>query len=132
PLVGSKTDLAHPLLIIPSLVNKPCIMDLMKGDSFIEAMLLGGSAVYMLEWGGEPTPAQSRYNLHFYLSQYIKRAVRRTKMHSGAKAVNLAGYCLGGALSVLYTALAKSQDINSLITMVTPINFHDKGLLSFW
>ncbi|MBW7876610.1 MAG: alpha/beta fold hydrolase [Candidatus Cloacimonetes bacterium] len=131
PLAGYETRLSHPLLIIPSLVNKPCIMDLMKGESFIGAMLQGGSSVYMLEWG-EPTLAQSRYSLYKYLFSYIGRAVRRIITHSGKDSLNLAGYCLGGALSVLYSALARSQNINSLITMVTPVNFHDKGLLSFW
>ena len=36
-----RTKATHrlPLLVVPSLVNKPFIMDMLKGESFIEAML---------------------------------------------------------------------------------------------
>ncbi len=120
-----------PLLIIPSLVNKPCIMDLLKGQSFIEGMLAMGIECYMLEWG-TPTAAQARYPLRQYILGYLDRAVRRTRMHSGAAKISLAGYCLGGALSVIYSAATQCRDLHSLIAMVTPVNFHDRGLLSYW
>ncbi|MFC1745718.1 alpha/beta fold hydrolase [Candidatus Riflebacteria bacterium] len=120
-----------PLLIIPSLVNKPCIMDLLPGESFIEAMLKRGLAVYMFEWG-EPTPGQKDFSLEYYLTHYIGRAVRRVLNHSGSKKVNLGGYCLGGGLALLYTALDERKEVEKLITMVTPVNFEDRGLLSWW
>ena len=67
----------YPLMIVPSLVNKPAIMDLLKGESFIAALLKRGLDVFMLEWG-LPTPGQKHYSLDFYINNYLARAVRRT------------------------------------------------------
>lgn len=131
PKEGVEAKVQRPLLVVPSLVNKPCIMDLFEGESFITGMLERGVAVYMLEWG-EPTPGQKKSSLYQYLKQYLGRAVRRTRRHAGSDKVYLAGYCLGGTLSVLYSALDRGKQIAGLCTMVTPLNFHDKGLLSWW
>jgi polyhydroxyalkanoate synthase len=120
-----------PLLIVPSPVNKPSIMDLLKGESFIEAMLARGLDVYMLEWG-EPTPAQKTITLHYFLEHYLGRSIHRILRDSGATGVSLAGYCLGGLFALLYTALDGGQRVRSLVSMVAPANFKDHGLLSWW
>jgi polyhydroxyalkanoate synthase len=120
-----------PLLIIPSLVNKPSIMDLLQGESFIEALIERGITVYMLEWG-IPTPAQKNLGLEYYLDHYIGRAVRRCLKHADAEKLILSGYCLGGTLALLYTAMQNDPRIDRLLTMVTPVNFKDHGLLSWW
>ena len=122
-----------PMLIVPSLVNMPCIMDLVRGESFIQAMLDRGFDVYMLEWG-EPTPGQKRKDLEFYLRTYLGRAIRRIVRATGAEGVNLAGYCLGGTMALLYAALdgREKGQVKNLVTMVGPVNFEDSGLLSWW
>ena len=121
----------RPLLIIPSLVNKPFIMDMLSGESFVEAMLKRSFDVFMLEWG-EPTPGQKDLTMEYYLRRYMKRAVRRTMKAAGTDGVNLAGYCLGGTMALLYAATDKGEQVKSLITMVTPFNFEDEGMLSWW
>ena len=121
----------YPLLIVPSLVNKPAIMDLLKGQSFIAAMLQRELDVFMLEWGS-PTPGQKHYRLDFYLNNYLARAVRRTMRASGAAGVSLGGYCLGGTLSLLFAACDGGRRVKSLIPMVAPVDFEDRGLLSWW
>ncbi len=121
----------YPLMIVPSLVNKPAIMDLLKGESFIAALLKRGLDVFMLEWG-LPTPGQKHYSLDFYINNYLARAVRRTMKTAGADGVSLAGYCLGGLLSLLYAACDGGHRVKSLLPMVAPVNFEDRGLLSWW
>jgi len=123
--------LETPILIIPSLVNKACIMDLLEGESFIAGMLERGAQVYLLEWG-EPNLGQQRYSLQFYLKNYIGRAIRRILKDSGASGVTLAGYCLGGTMSLLYAALDVEDQVKNLVTMVTPAGFEDRGMLSWW
>ena len=127
----SKAKFRLPILIIPSLVNKPFIMDMLKGESFIEGMLDRGFDVFMLEWG-EPTPGQKELSLDYYLNHYIKRAAKRVLKVTKALGLSLAGYCLGGNLALLYTACEGNKEVKNLLTMVTPINFEDKGLLSWW
>lgn len=122
---------ATPILVVPSLVNRPWIMDLIEGESFIAAMLERGFEVFMIEWG-EPNPAQRRVPLAQYVDKYLSRAVRRSLKAAGAARLTLAGYCLGGLFSVLHTALDGGQRVRNLVTMVTPVDFQDRGLLSWW
>jgi polyhydroxyalkanoate synthase len=41
------------------------------------------------------------------------------------------GYCLGGTLTAIYTALRPAR-VTSLTALAAPIDFHDDGLLSVW
>lgn len=121
----------YPLFVVPSLVNKPCIMDLLEGESFIADMLSRGFDVYMIEWG-IPNPGQRDLPLDHYLETYLDRAVKRAQRMSGADGVVLAGYCLGGFMALLYTALDQGKRVKGLINMVAPVRFEDHGLLSWW
>lgn len=123
--------LATPVLVVPSLVNKPWVLDMLPGESFVQAMLDRGADVFMLEWG-EPTPGQRRYGLGRYLDTYLGRAVRRVLRTTGARDLTLAGYCLGGSLALLYAACDADRLVRNLVTMVAPVNFEDSGLLSWW
>ena len=122
---SSKATINLPMLVLPSLVNRPNIMDLLPGESFIEGMLERGFDVYMLEWG-EPTPGQREFTLEYYLRKYVGRAIRRVKKASGSEGITLAGYCLGGFAALLYAALDQGKEVKNLVTMVTPVNFVDE------
>lgn len=122
---------ATPLLVVPSLVNRAHIMDMLPHESFVSGMLERGFAVYLVDWG-EPNLGQEENSFHDYVQGYIGRAVRRVLRDTGAAQVLLAGYCLGGTMTTLHTAIDDDERIAALITMVTPINFHDKGMLSWW
>jgi polyhydroxyalkanoate synthase len=124
-------SVATPLLIVPSLVNKPFIMDLLEGESFVAAMLERGFDVFMVEWG-DPTPGQRRLGLGYYVENYLGRAVRRTMRAAGASGVSLAGYCLGGSVALLHAAGDGGEFVKNLVMMVAPVNFEDRGLLSWW
>lgn len=121
----------RPLLVVPSLVNRPWIMDLLPGESFVEGMLARGFDVFMIEWG-DPNAGQRSLDLQHYLEVYLRRAVRRIRRHTGAARIDLAGYCLGGTLALLYAMLDKGEQIGRLVTMVAPVAFQDEGLLSWW
>ena len=129
--INARPRLATPVLIVPSLVNKPWVMDLLPGESFVQAMIDRGADVFLLEWG-EPTPGQRRFSLDTYLQTYLGRAVRRVLRATGAKDLTLAGYCLGGTLALLHAARDDARLVRNLITMVAPVNFDDRGLLSWW
>lgn len=120
-----------PLLIIPSFVNKPFIMDFLEDESFVAAMLERGLDVFMLEWGA-PTPGQRHWGFDVYLRTYLERAVRRVLSTTGAEHLTLAGYCLGGVVATLHAARDEERRIRNLVTMVSPANFVDHGLLSWW
>jgi polyhydroxyalkanoate synthase len=121
----------RPLLIVPSLVNRPWIMDLLPGESFVEGMLARGFDVFIIEWG-DPNAGQRSLDLEHYLKVYLHRAVRRIRRKTGSKKVDLAGYCLGGTLALLYSMLDGGEQVGRLVTMVAPVAFQDEGLLSWW
>lgn len=121
----------RPVLVVPSLVNRPWIMDLLEGQSFNAALLARGFEVFMIEWG-DPNPGQRRMDLDAYVRGYLGRAVRRVRRATGAAKVDLAGYCLGGTLALMHALADGGARVGRLVTMVTPVAFKDGGLLSWW
>lgn len=120
-----------PTLIIYALVNRETMMDLQKGNSFVESMLNDGHDLYIIDWG-YPTPEDMYVTLEDYIEEYIDNAVEAVKNDSGSKKINILGVCQGGTLSLIYSAL-HPENINALVTMVTPVDFStDDGLLFRW
>lgn len=121
---------AAPILLVPSLINRHYVLDLMPGKSLIETLVDWGHDIYIIDWG---TPAAEDRYLDFddICDRYLGRAVRVAARTSKAEAVHLLGYCLGGTLATIYTAV-RPKHVASLITLAGPIGFHDSGMLSLW
>jgi polyhydroxyalkanoate synthase len=119
-----------PVLLVPSLINRHYVLDLMPGKSLVEHLLGVGHDVYLVDWG-RPGPEDRWLEFADWCDRYIERAVRRACACSGARAVHLVGYCLGGTLAAIYTALHPDR-VQSLTGIAAPIDFHDDGLLSVW
>ena len=119
-----------PVLIIPSLILRYYIMDLIKGHSLIENLVENGVDTYLLDWG---IPGDEHGNLTFdyYIDTFMRRAVRKVSRHTGQSRINMLGQCLGGVFAAAYTSLYQEQ-INKLVCLTTPIDFTDAGVLSLW
>ena len=63
-----------PLLLVYALINKPYILDLTKGASFVEYLVNRGFDVYLLDWG-TPGYEDKDMKLDDYVLDYIPRAV---------------------------------------------------------
>lgn len=111
-----------PLLIVYSLVNRPYILDLKPERSLIGALRDLGSEVYLLDWG-YPDPADRYVTLDDYVNFHLDRCLSLVSERHGGIAVNMLGVCQGGTLSVCYAAIHPER-VNSLITLVAPIDFH--------
>ncbi len=126
------SGIAHrtPIVIVPSLINRNYVLDLLPGKSFVEYLVEQGHDVYMMDWG---TPsAEDRYlDFEVYCDRYISRAIRQALRYSGSDRVHLLGYCLGGTLTSIYAA-AYPERVATLTALAAPIDFHDGGLLSAW
>ncbi len=119
-----------PVLLVPSLINRHYVLDLLPGRSFAEFLVEAGHDVYIIDWG-TPT-AEDRYvSFDTVCDRYLGRAVRWAARTSGTEDVHLLGYCLGGTLTTIYAA-ARPEKVRSLTALAAPINFHDDGLLSLW
>ena len=119
-----------PLLLVPSLINRHYVLDLMPGKSFIEYMVSVGHDVYCIEWG---VPADEDRFLTFddVCDRYIGRALRTTARASADDKAHVLGYCLGGTLATIHAAVRK-EHVASLTALAAPIGFEDDGLLSKW
>lgn len=120
---------ATPILFIPSLINRWYILDITPGASFV-----GASApvrpTYLLDWG-YPGPESQHLPLSHFYHTAIKRAVRQIRRRTGARQVNLLGYCIGGTLAYAYSCL-EPADVEKLVLLTAPIDFSDTGVLGMY
>lgn len=120
-----------PILMIYALINKPYILDLYPGNSLIEYLTNKGHDVYLLDWGS--AGFEDRHmKLEDYVVDYIPRAVKKVLKTSNAKEVTMFGYCMGGTMTTVFTALYPQLPIRNVILMTSPIDFADAGLYTNW
>jgi polyhydroxyalkanoate synthase len=121
---------ATPILLVPSLINRQYVLDLLPGKSFVEDLVASGHDVWTIDWG---TPGdEDRYlELDDVADGYIGRAVRCAARSTSRGTVHVLGYCLGGTLAAIHAAVHPER-IASLVAVAAPVSFHDDGLLSRW
>jgi len=120
-----------PLLIIYALINKPYILDLQPDRSVIRGLLKEGFDVYMVDWG-TPTEMDKFITLDDYINWYTNDAVDFIRERHRLNSISVLGYCMGGTLSVMFTALHPKK-VKNLILMAAPLDFEaDQGLLKLW
>ncbi|WP_440992040.1 class III poly(R)-hydroxyalkanoic acid synthase subunit PhaC [Haloarchaeobius baliensis] len=120
-----------PILVVYALINRPYILDLQPDRSIVRRFLEAGHDVYLIDWH-EPSPLDRRLGLADYVCRYIDNCVDVLRERSGRDAVNVLGYCMGGTLSVIYTALWPEK-VNALGLLATGLCFEDTGgILEQW
>jgi polyhydroxyalkanoate synthase len=130
PVVPPEQRHPVPLLLVFALMNRSAILDLRPGASFVEYMVKQGYDVYMLDWG---TPGLEDRNLKFddYALDYLPRAIRKLKSHSGSPEFSLLGWCIGGLLTTMYAALRPDDGLRNLLLLTAPLDFTDKKCNGF-
>lgn len=105
-----------PILIVPSLINKPHILDLYPTRSFINELHSLGANSFILDWGS-PSAIEEEYNLENYINEILIPSIEYVYSKYGK--VTLVGYCMGGFIA---TALATIRPdlIKKLATIATP------------
>ncbi|MFL5322291.1 MAG: PHA/PHB synthase family protein [Myxococcaceae bacterium] len=119
-----------PVLLVPSLINRHYVLDLMPGKSFAEWMVAQGHDVYIIDWG-TPGPEDRFLSFDEICDRYLGRAIRKVAATSPSGKAHVLGYCLGGTLSVIHAA-ARPEHIASLVALAAPVAFKDDGLLTSW
>jgi polyhydroxyalkanoate synthase subunit PhaC len=119
-----------PIVLVPSLINRHYVLDLMPGKSFAEFLVAQGHDVFVIDWG---TPGEEDRYLTFddVTDRYQGRAIRFAARCSPRRKAHVLGYCLGGTLTAVYAAV-RPKHVASLVELAAPIAFHDDGLLSHW
>ena len=122
---------ATPLVCVFALVNRPYVLDLLPRKSVVRQFLDRGFDVYLIDWG-EPTPADHDRTLHDYIEGHLHRIVQYLLESCEVDQVSLLGYCMGGTMSAMYTALYPKR-VRNLMLLAAGIDFSSReGLLSAW
>ncbi len=118
-----------PLLIVPSLINRFYILDLMPEKSFIN-YLSEHFSVYLIDWG-EPQAQNKSLSLEMLLDLHMDILFSALLQDSKAEQAHVLGHCLGGNVSLLWS-LIHPEKVASLSLITTPIDFNAEGKLKTW
>jgi len=110
-----------PILIVGSLINRHYILDLLPETSIIRHFQQLGFDVYATDWR-MPAIKDEDMPLASYAHDYLENAVDKVEEVTGSRNVTLFGYCWGGILSLIYSAM-HPKDVKNLILHATPADF---------
>jgi polyhydroxyalkanoate synthase len=114
-----------PLLLVFAIMNRPHVLDLRPGHSFVEYILRHGFDTYLLDWGA-PGPEDSHLQFDDYVLEYLPRVVRKVRSVSGTDEFSMLGWCLGALISTLYASLCPDDGLRNLVLLTAPLDFTDK------
>jgi polyhydroxyalkanoate synthase len=118
-----------PVVFVYSMVNRPYILDLIPGFSFVEYLLAKGHPVYLLDWG-EAGPEDAQFTLADYILDYLHKAILSVVRHTGGEPVTLAGYCMGGTIAAMYAAVLPEY-VKNIVLIAAPFHFEHE-FYSLW
>lgn len=121
-------DIKHrvPLILVPPLGVHSWIFDLLVERSLVRFLLSQGYDVYLIDWG-TPGREHTHISLEHYVLEWMPHAVASVREHSQQQEVSFMGYCMGGLLSLMYTATAEDQHVKNIVTVASPIDFRKFG-----
>lgn len=120
-----------PLLVVFALVNRPYILDLRPGKSVVSHFLKRGFDTFNLDWG-VPSDGDRFLDMDDYINGYMDQVVDEVREQTGSEKINVLGYCMGGSMSAMYTALHQEK-VKNLILMAGPVDWSNKDfLLAKW
>jgi polyhydroxyalkanoate synthase len=133
PVVPDEQRHKVPLLLVFAIMNRPHVLDLRPGHSFVEYIIQRGYDVYLLDWG-VPGPEDKDLKYDDYTLEYLPRVIRKLKSVTGAEQFSMLGWCLGALISTMYAALRANDGLKNLILLTAPLDFTDKtaGGFSKW
>lgn len=109
-----------PVLVIPSLINRAYILDLMPERSLLRWLAGRGLRPLLLDWG-TPGPAEAAFGLEDYGQRRLLPALERA-VEAAGRPLAVVGYCMGGTLA---TGLAarRTSGLSALATIGAPWDF---------
>jgi polyhydroxyalkanoate synthase len=129
-LPGVEVTKNTPVFMLYAMINKPYILDMEPGNSFVEHLLKQGYDVYMLDWG-EAGPEDRKNGFAEYILDYLHKAVERVCLYTRKEQVNLFAYCMGGTMGVIYASLFPER-VKNLIVLAAPVDFRHAELYNAW
>jgi len=119
-LVDYRPEGGPPVVIVPSLINRAYILDLLPDRSFLGALAEHGFRPLLLDWG---TPGREEVDLDLEDYRY-RRLTPALAIASvlGGGAPAMIGYCMGGTLAAQH--LMAGAQASRLVTIGAPWDFN--------
>jgi polyhydroxyalkanoate synthase subunit PhaC len=109
------------ILVVPSLINRFYVLDLLPERSFLRHLAGRGLRPLVVDWGA-PGSEECGFDLTDYVSGRLESAFEAALALAGAP-IGIAGYCMGG-LFALALALRRPDQTACLSFLATPWDFH--------
>ncbi len=107
-----------PILVVYALINRSYVLDLQHDKSWIRSLLTQGFDVYLIDWKA-PTAADKYVSFDDYVNCFIDDCVEAVIKRTKVEKLTLHGYCMGGTMSTMYTALHQDKVRN--IAVIAPV-----------
>lgn len=130
PVVAPELRHRVPLLLVFAIMNRPSILDLRPGYSFVEFMVRRGFDVYLLDWG-KPGYEDRHVQFDDYALEYLPRAIRKLKTVADTEDFSLLGWCIGAMITTIYAALRPDDGLRNLLLLTAPLDFSNREKLTF-
>lgn len=117
----------NTLLLIPPLGAPVSCYDLRPGASVVEHMTWSGVETFVADYGPIGF-AERGLGLEHWVGEVIPEAIRAAAADSGGQ-IHLAGWSLGGILSLLTVAAASKLPVRTLTMIASPVDFNSLTLL---
>jgi poly(3-hydroxyalkanoate) synthetase len=114
-----------PVLVVPSLVNRAHVLDLLPDHSMLRFLAAQGVHPLLLDWG-HPGEIERDFSLSDYIAGRLDRALLAACAWVEAPQVTLIGYCMGGLMAVA-AAQARPERIARLALLASPWDFWAAG-----
>ena len=128
PTAGkSKKKSGIPILVIPSLVNRAYILDLLPEKSFLKFLSENEFHPFLVDWDA-PGETEKDFGLSEYITQRLLPIYAFVSQQYAPPAV--LGYCMGGNLALALAQLANPKP-PALALLATPWDFQAQGMPAF-
>ncbi|MBA15259.1 MAG: alpha/beta hydrolase [Sphingomonas sp.] len=107
-----------PLVVVPSLINPPHVLDLARGNSLMRWLARQGVRPMLVDWG-TPSPGERDQDITAHIEQLLLPLIGALP-----RPPLLMGYCLGGTMAM---AAACATPVAGLATVAAPWRFAGYG-----
>ena len=127
PLTNKQVKI--PVVISYAIINRYHIFDIDPKKSWVKNLLEQGFDVYMIDWG-TPTNFDKYLGFEEYVNGYLDNCIEFVCGEADVDQVSLHGYCTGGTLATVYSALHPEKVKNLIVTAPVIDGWKDTTVVS--
>ncbi|MBV1799513.1 alpha/beta hydrolase [Siccirubricoccus sp. G192] len=115
---------ATPLLILPPWINKYYILDMQPKNSMVRYLVAQGFTVFVVSWKN-PDASMEDTTIEDYMDLGPLEASDVIRDITGAKQVNVMGYCIGGTLLAMLLSVLAAKGDNRFASATFMVSLQD-------